>query len=450
MSDAHVPPHDLDAEMSVLSATFLSERALETVQELDLKPSDFYRSSHGTIYEIACELAGRSEPVDAITVSNELEKKGALERVGGKAKIHEIAAWASAAGNAGHYAKIVQETAGCRRLMTAGDAIRQLGRERPGALDELMGKAEEMLAGAVAPTITSQFAPITEGFAELVAEIEEAIASGKPKMGLGTGFIDIDRTLSGLHPGQLILVAARPAMGKSALGLNIAENVADNGTSAGVLTLEMSKAELQLRSLSRASKLDSQRLRQGRISQDELGQFRAGVAAVKMRSTNLFIEDHPNTTIQKLRAEARRMQRRHGLGLLVVDYLQLMVSSISEESRQQEISNISRGLKLLARELNIPIIALSQLNRNLEMRQDKRPFLSDLRDSGSLEQDADVVLFVYRDDYYNPLSEDKDVAEIIVSKNRQGSTGTVKLGWKKEITEFRNLASGLPPLRSAA
>lgn len=449
---SNVPPQNLEAEEHVLGAILLSRQAHETILESGLKPDDFYRESHGIILATANELAARNEPVDIITVTEALTAAGKLNEVGGTARLHEIATLTPATSNVGHWAKIVRDIAGFRRLIRAGSEITRLGQERHGDLDEVMGQAEEFLTSAVSPTITSQFGSITAGLEELVAEIQEAIDTGSPKMGLKTGFYDLDTVLSGLHPGQLVLVAARPAMGKSALGQNIAENVADAGTTAAVLTLEMAKAELQIRSLSRASKLDSQRLRSGRISGDEMGQFRAGIAAVKMRADHLFIEDHPNTTIQKLRAEARRLHRRHKLGLLVVDYLQLMTASGggSDDNRQQEISTISRGLKLLARELEIPVLALSQLNRNLEIRQDKRPFLSDLRDSGSLEQDADVVLFIYRDDYYNPLSEEKDVAELIVAKNRQGQTKTVKLGWKKELTEFRNLSSGLPPLRSAA
>jgi replicative DNA helicase len=428
----------------------LSQSAIERADGEGLRPDDFYRASHGAIFQVVSELHAKGEPVDAITVSDALQVRGLLEKAGGAERVYELAAIVPSASNAGHWAKIVRQQAGLRRLIRAGEEITRLGWERPGELDDLLGMAETALSHAVAPTFTTQFASIADGLDEMIAGIEEAIATGKIKFGLKTDFYDLDQRLTGFHPGQLILVAARPSMGKSALAQNIAENVVDRGGKAAFVALEMSKAEVQLRSLSRAAGLDSKILRTGRVRPEDVPKFRAGAAAVKMRDGSLFIEDDASITVQKLRAEARRLQRTVGLDLLVVDYLQLMLSSQTKENRQQEISTISRGLKLLARELSIPVLALSQLNRNLETRDNKRPVLSDLRDSGSLEQDADVVLFIYRDDYYNPDSMDVGIAEIIVSKNRQGEGGSVKLRFKKETTEFQNLASGMSPLRSAA
>ena len=340
--------------------------------------------------------------------------------------------------------------AGLRRLIRAGNDISTLAWERNGTLDELLGQAEAALSRAVTPTFSSCFEAISDGLDEMVAEIEHAMLTGERKFGLRTGFYDLDHKLTGLHGGQLILIAARPGMGKSAFAQNIAENVADTDLHAAFVSLEMSKQEVQLRSLSRACGIDSKQLRTGRIPAEDAGKLKAGVAALKLREGNLKVSDDAATTVAKLRADARKLKRTVGLDLLVVDYLQLMLSSQTSENRQQEISTISRGLKLLARELNIPIIALSQLNRAVESRENKRPFLSDLRDSGSLEQDADVVLFIYRDDYYNPDSISQNTAEVIVAKNRQGDQGTVHLGFKKPTTEFTNLASGLTPLREAA
>lgn len=446
---AQLPPQNLDAEESVLGAMMLHSSAIDRVEMEGLKAEDFYRESHGHLFTAACDLHAKGEPVDAITVANALETRGLLEKVGGDNRVHELAAMVPSASNAGHYAKIVRETAGLRRLIRAGNEIARLGQERPGELGDLLGMAETALSHAVAPTFTSQFRSMSDTMDELVAEIEATIASGVPKFGLKTGYYDIDAKLTGFHPGQLILIAARPGMGKSALAQNIAENVADAGGTSAFVSLEMSRVEVELRSLSRATGIDSKQLRTGRLRTEDMPAFKTGVATAKMR-VGFHIEDDASMTVQKLRAEARRLQRTVGLDLLVVDYLQLMLSSQNSDNRQQEISTISRGLKLLARELNIPVVALSQLNRNLESRENKRPALSDLRDSGSLEQDADVVLFIYRDDYYNPESMDAGLAEVIVSKNRQGDSGAVKLRFAKQTTEFQNLASGMTPLRSAA
>lgn len=447
---APIPPQNLDAEESLLGAVMLNQRAIEAVSDTGLTPGDFYRESHGLIYKAAATLYDRGESVDAITVCDELDKTGKLDDVGGSKHVHELAALVPAASNAGHYAKIVREMAGLRRLIRAGNEIERLGWERPGELGDLLGMAESLLSQAVTPTFSSSFASVADGLDEMVAEIEHAMLTGEQKFGLRTGFYDLDARLTGLHPGQLVLVAARPSMGKSAFAQNIGENVADGGGYAAFVSLEMSKLEVQLRALSRASGIDSKRLRTGRIAEEDRGKLTAGVASLKLRDANFSIEDDAGMTVQKLRAEARRLKRTVGLDVLIVDYLQLMLSSQHQESRQQEVSTISRGLKLLARELEIPVIALSQLNRQVESRENKRPFLSDLRDSGSLEQDADVVLFLYRDDYYNPDTLSPNQAEVIVAKNRQGDNGTVHLGFKKTTTEFNNLATGLTPIREAA
>ena len=439
-AQAPVPPQNLEAEESILGAMLLSKGAIESVLDVGLTWPDFYRASHGKIFQAACGLYDEGEAVDAITLTDRLEREGALEKVGGRGRIHELAAMVPAASNAKHYAKIVREQAGLRRLIRAGQEIQRLGNDRPGTLDELLAAAEAELTKATTPTSIGTFASITDGLEEVLDEIRVAYKTGVPKMGLVTGYTDLDAVTTGFHPGQLILFAARPSMGKSALMQNICENVADAGVPTAILSLEMSKGEIQIRSLSRASRIDSRLLRTGKLSQDQIPNFQNGIAKVKGRADSLFIDDNPNITAQKLRAEGRRLHRQHGIGLLAIDYLQLMLSESRDDNRQNEISNISRSLKLLARELEIPVIALSQLNRNLESRPDKRPMLSDLRDSGALEQDADVVLFVYRDEYYNPDSSDKGIAEIIVGKNRNGSSDTVRLGFVKRHTEFKSIA----------
>lgn len=438
------PPQNLEAEENVLGAVLISPAALEAAAE-ELRPSDFFRPSHGIIFKTALHLHGEGSTVDRITMVDALESAGELKAAGGSARVAELAAMVPSTSNAAHHARIVKENATLRNLLQAGDAIRTLALERGGDTDELLARAESILSQAVDPTITTQFAPLADDLAELAAEIEEAVATGKPRWGLKTGFTDLDRSTLGLHPGQLILVAARPAMGKSALAQNIAENVADGGIHAGLVSLEMSKRELLLRSLARASGISSQKLRAGTLTPPELQRYHTAKQAVIRRRDLLHAQDATDVTPTTLRAQATRFARTHKLGVLVVDYLQLMLSGRagSEENRSQEIGTISRSLKLLARDLNIPIIALSQLNRNLEARTEKRPVLADLRDSGSLEQDADVVLFIYRDDYYHRESESQGIAEIIVAKNRMGPTDTVKLAFNARATTFLNLAQGV-------
>lgn len=438
-TDTSIPPQHLEAEESVLGAMMLAPGAIDAAAEI-VTPSDFYRESHGIIYAAACELHAHNEPVDAITLTDALAKKGKLDDIGGRVRLYELASLVPTAGNVAHYAGIVKRTAVLRRLARAGQEIARLGFEAPGEVDDLIGAAETELSRVVNATIKTQFESLSDSLDDLIAQIEEAYTTGQPKMGLRTGYHDLDRMLSGLHGGQLVLVAARPGMGKSALGLNIAENVADNGGIAAFWSLEMSKTELQLRSISRAAKVDSQKLRQGRMSEDEWARVQKAVPTVKAR-TNLKVEDDTNTTVAQLRAQAKRLQRTEGLAALFVDYIGLMTAARTEENRNQELSVISRGLKLLARELNIPVVAMSQLNRQVEGRADKRPMLSDLRDSGSLEQDADVVLFLYRDDYYNPDADPatQGIAEVIVAKNRMGPQETVKLAYVKQTTSFSNL-----------
>lgn len=439
--NADAPIANLDAEESVLGAIMMSPAALITAEEI-VEPGHFYRPSHGLIFATAADLASRGDAVDAITLAAELERKGRLKAAGGRERIHELMALVPATANVGHYARIVREHAGIRLLSHAGTEISRLSKERGGTLEELVALAELALTEAIKPSITSQFAPAQEEFEELSRNIKDAYQSQTPMMGLLTGYGNLDQTLTGLHPGCLIYVAARPGMGKSALMLNIAENVVDAGGVAAILSYEMSKRELLLRQLARACKIDGTRLRTGQLKKDELPRYKTGRALVKSRLESIPIEDSAGVSVTQLRAEVRRLHRQHNLSILFVDYVQLMISGGSEDNRQAETAAISRALKLLARELNIPIVCLSQLNRRLEGRTDKRPGLSDLRDSGALEQDADVVLFIYREDYYNPDSADQGIAEIIVAKNRMGPMATEKLAFVAKYSTFKPLGTG--------
>jgi len=432
-----VASQNLEAEEYVLGAMLQSWKAIEAAAEV-VKPEDFYNVTHGNIFRVILDLHANSLPVDPLTLSDELEKRGQLNTAGGSHKIHELVHLAPATANARHHAMIVAEHAGLRRLESAGKKIQWLVQKREGSLDDLTEEAEKALTEALSATQVTEFRAVANTVDEVADDIEEAYNSGATRFGLKTGFHDLDRMLSGLHPGTLTLIASRPAMGKSALGLNICENVSYYGTPSGIVSLEMSEAELTIRQLSRAAKLDSQTLRTAKMTEDEFERFKKGRVTVKQR-TNLYIDDSPGVSPASLRASVRRLHRQGGLGLLVVDYLKLMLSTSSEDSRQQEIAQISRSLKLLAKELNIPIIALSQLNRNVENRDDKRPRLSDLRDSGALEQDADTVLFIYRDEYYYSDSPDLGIAELIVAKNRMGPSGTVRLGFTTRYSTFKNL-----------
>lgn len=431
------PPQNLEAEENVLGAMLLGQgNVVDEVLETGLSFADFFRPAYGTIYRQIARMNDQGQPVDVITLAHSLEQAGLIGKVGGPAKLAELAALVPYTSNAANWARIVKETSTLRALIAAGLEIQKLGREG-GEIEELVAQAEDVLTRVTANTTPDDFSSITDGLDELVREIELAIESEEPRMGTLTGYPELDRVLTGLHPGQLIVLAARPAMGKSALAQNIAENVADHDVTAALISLEMSDQEVQLRSLSRQSRLPSDKLKTGQIPVHEITALRAAVEVVKRRQARFFIEDSPTITIPGIRAKAKRLKRQNGLGLLVVDYLQLLLGSGREENRQAEIAQISRALKVLSRELSIPVLALSQLNRNLENREDKRPRLSDLRDSGAIEQDADAVLFIYRDDYYNPRSEDIGLAEVIVAKNRNGqSQQTVKLTFSRLFTTF--------------
>jgi replicative DNA helicase len=437
---APVPPQNLDAEESVLGAMMLSPGAIGAVSEI-LDAGDFYRESHAKIFRAALALYAKGEPVDAITLVDELEERGELEDAGGRTRVHELAALVPATANAGHYARIVREMATLRGLIRIGGEIAHLGWERPGETDDLVDRAEQILFELSQSRVSGEFSHIEDLLKESFERITALYEAGVELTGTPSGFRDLDRITSGFQPGNLIIVAARPSMGKSALALCMGANVAvRHEIPVALFTLEMSKAEVTQRLMCSEAKVESQRLRTGKLAADDWPRLTA--ACDKLAKAPIFVDDTGSITMMELRSKARRLKsREHDLGLIVVDYLQLMTSGTNPENRVQEVSQISRQLKVLARDLDVPILALSQLSRAVEQRHDKRPILSDLRESGSIEQDSDVVMFIYRDEYYNEESDQQGLAEVHVAKHRNGPTGSEKLSFLKRYAKFADLAA---------
>jgi replicative DNA helicase len=437
---APVPPQNLEAEESVLGAMMLSPGAIGAVSEI-LDASDFYRESHAKVYRAALALYAKGEPVDAITLVDELEERGELEDAGGRVRIHELAALVPATANAAHYARIVREMATLRGLIRAGGEIARIGWEREGEARELVDRAEQIVFELSQQRVTSDFSDIASLLKDSFERITALYEAGADVTGTPSGFRDLDRLTSGFQPGNLIIVAARPSMGKSALALCIAANLAvRTNTPVGLFTLEMSKSEVTQRLLCSEAKVESQRLRSGKLAPEDWPRLVA--AGDKLAKAPIYVDDTGSINMMEIRSKARRLKSRHpDLGLLVVDYLQLMTSGANAENRVQEVSQISRQLKVLARDLDLPVLALSQLSRAVEQRTDKRPVLSDLRESGSLEQDSDLVAFIYRDEYYHDDSEQQGLAEVILAKHRNGPTDSIKLSFLKRYAKFTDLAA---------
>ena len=436
-----VPPQNLEAEESVLGAMLLSPVAVGTVSEI-LDASDFYRESHAKMYRAALSLWSKGEPVDAITLVNELDERAELDAAGGQSRVAELAALVPAASNVEHYARIVKEMATLRGLIRAGQEIVRLGQEREGEVSDLVDRAEQIVFELGQKRATSDFSHIETLLKESFERITHLYEAGAEITGVPSGYRELDLMTSGFQPGNLIILAARPSMGKSGLGLCMAANLGvRHQTPVALFTLEMSKSEVTQRMMCSEAKVESQRLRTGRLAPDDWPRLTA--ACDRLMKAPIYVDDAGSISIMELRSKARRLKSREpALGLIVVDYLQLMASDRNVESRVQEVSQISRALKVLARELEVPILAMSQLSRAVEQRHDKRPILSDLRDSGSIEQDADLVFFIYRDEYY--LGEESDqqgIAEVILAKHRNGPTGTVKLSWLRRYAKFADLAA---------
>jgi replicative DNA helicase len=439
-SAAPVPPQNLEAEESVLGAMMLSPGAIGAVSEI-LDAGDFYRESHAKIYRAAVALYARGEPVDAITLVDELEERGDLDGVGGRIRVHELAALVPAAANAAHYARIVREMATLRGLIRTGQEIARLGWERPGEVQELVDRAEQVLFDLSQDRVTTEFSHIETLLKDSFERITQLYEAGAEVTGIPAGFRELDRLTSGFQPGNLIIVAARPSMGKSALGLCMAANLAvREGIPVGIFTLEMSKSEVTQRLMCSEAKVESQRLRTGKLAIDDWPRLTA--ACDKLAKSPVYVDDTGSINLMEIRSKARRLKSREPqLGLILIDYLQLMTSGGTVENRVQEVSQISRSLKVLARDLDVPIVAMSQLSRAVEQRHDKRPILSDLRESGSIEQDADLVMFIYRDEYYNEDSEQQGIAELALAKHRNGPTDTIKLSFLKRYAKFSDLAA---------
>ena len=438
---AIVPPQNLEAEESVLGAMLLSPTAVGTVSEI-LDASDFYRESHARMFLAALGLWAKGEPVDAITLSNELDERGQLDDVGGQSRVAELAALVPSTSNVDHYARIVKEMATLRGLVRAGQEITRLGQDRPGEVIDLVDRAEQIVFELAQQRVTSDFSHIEVLLKESFERITQLYEAGVDVTGCPSGFRELDLLTSGFQPGNLVILAARPSMGKSALGLCMAANLAVRSeTPVALFTLEMSKSEVTQRMMCSEAKVESQRLRSGRLAPDDWPRLTA--ACDRLMKAPIYVDDTGSTTIMEVRSKARRLKSREpSLGLIIVDYLQLMTSGASVENRVQEVSQISRALKVLARDLEVPILAMSQLSRAVEQRHDKRPILSDLRESGSLEQDSDLVFFVYRDEYYlGEESEQQGVAEVILSKHRNGPTGMVKLSFLRRYAKFADLAA---------
>jgi replicative DNA helicase len=441
-----VPPHSIEAEQSVLGGLLLDNSAWDRAGDL-LTDSDFYRYEHKAIYKAVGDLVNHSKPADVITVFEQLQSHGKAEECGGIAYLNALAQSVPSAANLRRYAEIVRERAVLRKLIEASDeiatnAFNPQGRAVSQILDEAEGRIFKI--GEEGSRTKQGFQSMDQLVVQLIDRVTELHENGAEEVtGVRTGFYDLDRMTAGLQAGDLIVLAARPSMGKTAFALNIAENVAVNEElPVAVFSMEMGASQLALRMVGSLGRINQSNLRTGKLGDDEWG--RLSEAVDKLKNANVFIDETPALNSAELRARARRQARQCGkLGLIVIDYLQLMSgSSSSDENRATEIGEISRGLKALAKELQCPVIALSQLNRSVESRNDKRPMMSDLRESGAIEQDADVIMFIYRDDYYNKESKEPGVAEIIIAKQRNGPVGDIKLTFLKPLTRFDNLAPG--------
>ena len=446
-SDAHnaaeygrQPPQAIEAEQSVLGGMLLSKDAIADVLE-KLRPHDFYRPNHQSVYEAILDLYGRGEPADAVTVAAELDRRGQLRRVGGAPYLHTLISTVPTAANAGFYAGIVAEKALLRRLVEAGTRVVQYGYAGAEGADvaEVVDRAQAEVYDVTDRRMSEDYVPLEELLQPTMDEIDAIASAGGMSKGVPTGFTDLDEITNGLHPGQMIIVAARPGVGKSTLGLDFMRSCSIKHQLPSVIfSLEMSKTEIVMRLLSAEAKIKLGDMRSGRMSDDDWTRLARRMSEIS--EAPLYIDDSPNLTMMEIRAKARRLNQKAGLKLVVVDYLQLMTSGKKHESRQQEVSEFSRNLKLLAKELEVPVIAISQLNRGPEQRTDKRPQVSDLRESGSLEQDADMVILLHRPDAFERDDPRGGEADLILGKHRNGPTATITVAHQLHLSRFTNMA----------
>ncbi len=444
---ARVPPHDLDAERAVVGAMLVSEGAVAAVAE-KLEAEDFYSETHRIIYRSMNRLYSRGDPIDQVTLTNELHSLNEFDKVGGRAYVFQLVESVPTTANAVRYAEIVRGKALLRSVIDVGSRITDDAFREPEDVSEALDSAEQLIYSVSNRNLRHQLSPVSElapGALELIQTLYEHEGN---ITGVETGFEDLDRLTTGFHNSDLVILAARPAMGKTAFALNAIWDAAGRqGFPVAVFSLEMSKQQLVQRLISQSTRISGKDLRSGDVKSEDWPKLVRGVAEVSRAP--IWIDDTAGINLMEMRAKIRRLssqlnaREQAPLGLVVVDYLQLMVSqSTRADNRQQEISEISRGLKVLARDLDVPVLAVAQLSRAVEQRHDKRPLLSDLRDSGAIEQDADMVMFLYRDEYYNPDSDDKGIAEIIVGKHRNGPTGKTQLAWLEQYTKFASLARG--------
>src|ERR687895_1368723 len=446
-NEAIVPPHDLDAERAVIGAMLVSEAAVSVVGEM-LAAEDFYSETHRVLYGAMMRLYARGEPIDQLTLSDELRSVGEFDRIGGRQYVFRLVESVPTAANASRYAEIVRGKALLRAVIDAGSRIQQEAFSEPDDVTQALDAAEQLIYGVSNRQLKDHLAPVSELAPSALEMIQRLYEQEGEVTGVESGFEDLDRLTTGFHKSDLIILAARPAMGKTAMALNILWHAAgDKGLPVAIFSLEMSKEQIVQRLISQTTRIRTQDLRSGNVKAEDWPKLVRGVAEVA--KAPIWIDDTAGITLMEIRAKVRRLSSQlnaageRPLSLVVVDYLQLMVGGEARnraENRQQEVAEISRGLKVLARDLDVPVLAIAQLSRAVEARHDKRPLLSDLRDSGAIEQDVDMVMFLYRDEYYNSDSDDRGIAEVIVGKHRNGPTGKVQLAWMEQYTKFASLA----------
>lgn len=437
--DTRTPPHSIEAEQAVIGAIFLEPEAMSTASEF-LIPQDFYRPSHQRIFQMMMQLSDRGEPIDLLTVTNALNSSKLLEEVGGVSYLTELADAVPTAANISYYTKIVEEKSVLRRLIRTATDIVTESFNREDEIEDVLSEAEKNILDVSNRQNANAFKNIKDVLIDVYDNIEQLHQNTGDVTGIPTGFKDLDHITSGFQRNDLIIVAARPSVGKTAFALNVAQNVAiKTDENVAIFSLEMGADQLVSRMLCAEGNIDAQRLRTGNLEAEDWTKLTMAMGSLS--NAGIFIDDSPGIRVNEIRSKCRRLKQEHGLGMILIDYLQLIQGSgaNAKENRQQEVSEISRSLKGLARELEVPVIALSQLSRGVEQRQDKRPMMSDLRESGSIEQDADIVGFLYRDDYYDKESEKQNIIEIIIAKQRNGPVGTVELAFVKEYNKFVDL-----------
>lgn len=432
--NTRIPPHSVEAEQSVLGSILLDKDAMISVSET-LIPEDFYKEAHRVIYECILKLYNNQSEIDLITLADELRDQGYLDDIGGIAYITSLSTIVPTTSNIKYYINIVKEKSISRQLISAANDIINLGYDSSTKVEDVLENAEKKIFDISQERTTNDFQPINQVLTETLSMLEKLYEEKSDVTGLTTGFRDLNKKINGLQRSDLLLIAARPAMGKTAFALNLVQNAALKGdASVAVFSLEMSKEQLVQRMVAAQSSVELKKIKTGTLAANDWPRITDGMAVLS--GAKIHIDDTPGIKISELRSKCRKLKIEKGLDLVLIDYLQLMEGEGHNESRQQEIAKISRSLKILAKELDCPVVALSQLSRAPEQRADHRPMLSDLRESGSIEQDADIVMFLYRDEYYNPDTERKNIGEVIVAKNRHGETGTVELVWFGEIQKF--------------